>query len=385
MNFKGIKILVLDGFVRQVNGILESMHDLGCEITTFNLSRLDIGFASKYPKHKILFKKGKDNKEELYKEILNEIMSGKYDAVFPISDETTSFIMDNYDEISKKVKICAAKPEPFRKAYNKQITMEMCQLNGIPCPITRMTDEPIEDFLKRCSFPLAIKPREGTGSVGYHKIDTKEQLMKYIDSGEVVPNDYIIQEFISHDGKHFDTYIFMDENHECVTKLAGNKIRWFPVDAGSACLIGTVDNEEILDYSVKLLKAIDWSCFAQIYWIVDPKDNLPKVIEINGRIPASIKICPLCGYNIVQQELELAFGEKVTKFNPPFKEQYLRYFQTDFLWFIKSKNRFKAKPRWFFPSKTKDYIFSWRDPWPFFAYSLQCIFRYKKDMKKRKH
>ena len=275
--------------------------------------------------------------------------------------------------------------EAFFKAYNKQITMEMCQKGGIPCPITRLTDEPIEDFLKRVDFPLAIKPRSGTGSVGYHKIETKEELYRYIDSGEVVPNDYIIQEFIPHDGEHFDTYIFLNEKNECCTGLAANKIRWFPIDAGSACLVGTVDNQQIIDYSVRLLQSINWSCFAQIYWIVDPKDNLPKVIEINGRIPASIKICPLCGYNVVQQELELAYGLPVTKFNPPFKKQYLRYFQTDFLWFMKSKKRFKAKPRWFFPTKTKDYIFSWRDPWPFFAYTLQCIGRYKKDMKKRKH
>jgi hypothetical protein len=62
-----------------------------------------------------------------------------------------------------------------------------------------------------------------------------------------------------------------------------------------------------------------------------------------------------------------------------------RYFHTDFMWLIKSPNRFNSTPSWFSFKKNRDYIFSWRDPLPFFSYSVEHILSYKKDMKKRKH
>lgn len=63
----------------------------------------------------------------------------------------------------------------------------------------------------------------------------------------------------------------------------------------------------------------------------------------------------------------------------------LRYFHTDIVWLFKSPNRFKAKPSWFNFRKNHDYIWSWRDPMPFFTYTIEHIQTYKKDMAKRKH
>ena len=61
MNFKEIKVLLLDGYGRQIPGMLWMLHDLGCEITTLNSSKLDPGYASRYPDHKIVVKGLKDD------------------------------------------------------------------------------------------------------------------------------------------------------------------------------------------------------------------------------------------------------------------------------------------------------------------------------------
>ena len=61
----------------------------------------------------------------------------------------------------------------------------------------------------------------------------------------------------------------------------------------------------------------------------------------------------------------------------------LRYFQTDFLWLLKHPDRFRAKPSWFDFRNSRDFIWSWRDPLPFFSYSLAHLLSYRKDMKER--
>ena len=84
--------------------------------------------------------------------------------------------------------------------------------------------------------------------------------------------------------------------------------------------------------------------------------------------------------------LDKAYGEKLVPMTKPIREGLgLRYFHTDIMWLIKSPNRFSAKPSWFDFRRSRDYIFSWADPIPFFSYAIEHMMTYKKDMSKRKH
>jgi hypothetical protein len=62
-----------------------------------------------------------------------------------------------------------------------------------------------------------------------------------------------------------------------------------------------------------------------------------------------------------------------------------RHTHADISWFLKSKDRFKCKPSWFSWKNTTDLVYWKGDPKPFFTYTFQKFFRYKKEMNKRKH
>ena len=92
MNYKGKRVLVLDGFGRQQASILRQLHDLGCIITTINASKLDVGYASRYP-HKRKVVPGIRNDELLYKEVIKrELATGNYDIVFPMIEKSTNIL-----------------------------------------------------------------------------------------------------------------------------------------------------------------------------------------------------------------------------------------------------------------------------------------------------
>ena len=59
-----------------------------------------------------------------------------------------------------------------------------------------MDDETLDEYLATVSFPLALKPREGRGSVGFKKVNNREELDKLIAEGTVKVEEYVIQEFI---------------------------------------------------------------------------------------------------------------------------------------------------------------------------------------------
>ena len=381
------KVLLLDGYGRQIPSILNQLHRLGCIVTTINESKLDVGNTSRYPKKKIVVRGIREDIQIYRTAVLDALEKENYDILFPVLEKATEISLS--DEIKEKypnIKIIAATREAFEKAYDKQATMKICMENGIPCPITKMDDETMEEYLSKVSFPICAKPRKGSGGAGFKRIMNREELDRYIEDGTIQVEEYVIQELIPKGGYQYGGYVMMDKNHKPQFTMAVESCRWFPIDGGPGCYIRTINHKEMNESSNKLLEKLEWTSFGHIGYIMDPRDNTPKVMEINGRIPASIKICDWAGMNPVKSMLDLAYGKELTPIHTPVEEHLaLRYFHTDIMWFLKNPNRFKAKPSWFYCFKQKDYIFSWADPLPFFSYAIEHAMSYKKDMKKRQH
>lgn len=385
MDFKGVRVLVLDGYGRQVAIILKELHKLGCITTTLNCSKLDVGYTSRYPKKKILEPSVRYDLNELKRVLDREIPTGNYDVVFPMNEGATDVLWANKELYQKYVKYACAGEEGFVNAYDKQLTMTLCQKNGINCPITKMDDETLEEFLSKVSFPLALKPRKGSGSRGFHKVDTKEQLFSLIESGEVKVEEYVIQEFIKEGETHRVSYTFIDNEGNVKTSLMAKSTRPYPLVVGTNSLFQSCQMPEITAQAEKLLKLMNWKGYASVCFIESDEDHVPKVMEINGRISASIKMSVLCGAHVVRQLMEMAYDMPVTEYSRDYREDMrLRHFQADMMWFVKSPTRFKCKPCWFSPIRTSDVVFSWSDPIPWFAYTISCFARYKGEMEKRK-
>ena len=387
MDFKGIKILVLDGYGRQIPSILKQLHDLGCIITTINASRLDVGCTSRYPDRAVIVKWIREDRDIYEKAIRKELSKYKYDVVFPMLEPSTEIMHKlKRQGVLGDIKLIAAPYEAFVKAYDKQLTMEICMDNGIPCPITKRDSETLDEFLTKVSFPLAAKPRKGSGGAGFKKINDRAELDRYIADGTIKPEEYVIQEYIEQSRYMCNCYVMMNDIHEPIYSVAIRTYRWFPVDGGPGCYGRTITQPLVTSNAVRLFEALKWSGFGQVSFMMDPRDDTPKVTEINGRISAGIKIVDFAGCSPVRFMLDRAYGQKLIPVKNEIKEGLsLRYFHTDILWLLKSPERFRAKPSWFDFRKNKDYIFSLSDPLPFFSYGIEHVMTYKKDMNRRKH
>lgn len=384
MDFKGVRVLVLDGYGRQVAMVLKELHALGCVTTTLNCSKLDIGYVSRFPAKKLLEPQTRHDMAELKKVLDREILSDNYDVVIPMLEPATDVLWENKELYQPHVRYACADYEGFMKAYDKQLTMTLCMKNGINCPITKTDDETLDEFLSKVSFPLALKPRKGSGSRGFFKADTKEQLLELIGSGKVKVEEYVIQEFIENAETHRVSYTFID-NDGCVkTSMLAKSSRPYPLVVGTNSLFQSCNMPEVTAQAEKLLQLMDWHGYASVCFIESDDDHIPKVMEINGRISASIKISLHCGAHIIRQMMERAYDMPVTSYMIEYPDdKRLRHWQSDAMWFFKSPDRFKAKPFWFSPLRTTDVVFSLSDPLPWFAYTLSCVTRYKSEMKKR--
>ena len=193
-----------------------------------------------------------------------------------------------------------------------------------------------------------------------------------------------MQEYIPQTGTQYKCEVFLDEGGNPKSAVVFDKTRWYPVDGGSTCCSCSVHRPDIAENSVKLLQAIGWRGYGDVDLIEDPRDGVAKVMEINPRITASVKVCFAAGVDFARQIVELGMGYPVTEY-PDYQDGVrLRYMHTDVLWFIQSPNRFKAKPGWFDFRHTTDQIFNPRDPLPWFTYTVQGLRKRKTEMAKRK-
>lgn len=382
MNYNKLKILITEGASRQTLPMARAFRELGCQVTTLNSSFLDLGNTSKYPTKKIIGCCTNKDYEGTKKQIEEILKNEKYDLVVPMSDFTAGLLAENKRYFSQYAEIAANDWDIFIKAYDKLNTMAICTEKEIPCPKTFFNVNSVDD-LKDIEYPVVIKPRSACGSIGFNVADNKTKLEKILSCENDNLGPMFVQEYIPQTGKQFNAHMFLDKNHEVKTALVTEKCRWLPIDGGASTLSVTVDRPDIIDICSRLLKEMKWVGYCDVDLILDPRDNIPKVIEVNARISANVKICYLVGFNIAKQILENTFGEEVTQYGGYKEDIRLRCLHTDLLWFLKSKNRFKSKPSWFSFKNTSDQIFSLIDPLPWLGFTLQALTKYKGEMKKR--
>lgn len=384
MHYNKINVLLTDGHSRQVLPMAKAFKELGCKVTTLNSSKLDIGYTSKFPDRKIIDKTSKEDYEGKLNIISNLILSDEFQIIVPTTDFSAILLSQNKKSLSDHAYIAVCDWETLQIAADKLNTMRVCMNNDIPCTKTLLDISTVQDIINaKLQYPIVVKPRISYGAIGFQVIDSEEKLLKILHKPEIDLSQLIIQEYIPQNDIQYETAIFVDEQNNVKTSLIFSKNRWFPVNGGSSTLNITVDDEDIRTSCTKLVKLINWRGCADIDLIRDPRDGVAKIMEINPRVSGSVKICFLAGVDMARQILESAIGETVTEYANYTIGIRLRAIHTDLLWFINSKNRFQAKPSWFSITKTKEQIFSWEDPVPWFSYTIQSFIKYKREMGKR--
>ena len=380
-------VLLPEGSSRQVLPMARLLTKAGCEVTTVQEKKSDLGNVTRFAAKKIL-EPGVDSDLDVaipfYTKLCEE---NQYDLIIPLSDFSANIFANEKKRIENngRTKVAVNDLDVFLQAADKLKTMLVCMKNDIPCPYTLDAVSSIDDVPEGLQYPVIIKPRSSCGSIGLHIAQNRNELKGYI---EQVHNeglgDVLVQEFIPQTGKQYNAHFLLDANHEVKTAILAEKCRWFPIDGGASTLCRTIHNNGILKSCERLLKLIGWVGYCDIDLMEDPRDRSVRVIEINARISANVQLCFDAGADIAKQLLQLYSGEEVTAFLDYKDDVRLRCIQTDFLWLLKSPNRFKSDPSWFSLKRTYDQIGAWDDLMPFICFCLEAPLKYRREMKKRK-
>lgn len=379
------RVLILDGYARQTLPMARGFKKNGCDVAVACFSKLDVGYWTRWADKKILMKCDKTDYARQYEMVKGWLEEKMFDLVIPMTDYSATYLAKNKEYLSQFAYIVVNDWPVFNLAIDKLNTMRICQEKGIPAPKTLFTDN-LKADIERIDFqyPLVIKPRSACGSIGFNIVKDKEHLLRLLENDENANGPMFVQEYIPQKGSQYGAEVFRDKNGKFSFVLIDEKPRWFPLDGGSPTINITIHNEKMASMSKRLLDAMNWNGYANIDFVLDERDNTPKIIEINARISAAALINFKAGIDVARVILENAFHEEVREYQAYPQNVKTSCILTEILWFIKSKDRFKQKPTFFNRRNTTDVIFSWSDPLPFMVFCIQSVKNYKHAMEQRK-
>lgn len=384
---KGKRILVTDGFCKQVLPFLRSYKELGCEVTVLCDSKLNCGYVSTLPDHKILAKECDFRHCIGTEELLDRLVkSGQYDMLStPLFDGTLKIASLNKEKWSRYLKVCVNDKEIFEAAFDNNQVMRVCMEHNIPCPLTLFNVSDINDVINgEIQFPIIIKPRSMYGARGFHILRTKKEFVEYVHEKKLNLFDYVIQEFIPEGSKVAGANIFIDHTGSIKSSYLYVCEHIYPETGGSSTLNAIYEDSEIKESCEKLVKLMKLKGLVGVDLMIDSRDGRGKIIEINVRPVHGIALGFECGVNHAQQLLEDQFGETVTEMEITKKDTCMRIGQTDVLWFKNSPDRFKKLPKRLGYKHVKEQMFYWDDPLPWFAFLLSGLKDYRKTMEEKR-
>ena len=204
--------------------------------------------------------------------------------------------------------------------YDKLLTYRFLLENSFPSPKTSSFDKDLlEDKL---DFPLIIKPRFGSASIGVQKCESYQDIEFY--SRKI--SEPILQEFLQGDEVTLDVLCDFDGNPLSIVQRKRLKVRGGEVERGI-----TIKNYELLSLTLELVKrlkpfgVINIQCFLT--------SNGFYFTEINPRFGGGYPLTHYAGVNFPKLLIKLAKGERVEPLIGDYREGVLmlRYDEAIFI------------------------------------------------------
>lgn len=150
-------------------------------------------------------------------------------------------------------------------------------------------------------YPLLVK---GCLGLSFYKA-THQKAIQVNDEGELkqtvisvssLTDDLMIQELIPFDGRNrVISFTCFAVDGDIKTYWMGQKLREHPIRYGTATMSQSVLIPEVLEEAKPLVKAIQYTGTCEIEFMLDPRDGLYKLIEINPRTWLWVGLAKRCG------------------------------------------------------------------------------------------
>lgn len=289
-----------------------------------------------------------------------------YDVIIPVSDICVGYHSRKKSELESRYRVKIAVPDYSSVSIveDKNLFMNFCEETGVAHPLTiTLSNSNLIEAASKVGLPALIKPNFSVGARGITIVNSIDELKEKYPPIHSQFGDSTLQELIENNDYYYNVMMYRDKNGNILGNAIIKIVRMYPVAAGSSTCCISIENQDLLSICKDALDKLNWVGMADFDVLQRLDTGEYKVIEINPRVPASIRAAFISGINFPEIIVRDTLGLSPVryKYRP---SKILRYLGTDLLWAIKTKKLWGNNPSWWkFISKSTYYqdIF-FRDP-----------------------
>ncbi len=306
-----MKIFITDGFWRKSLAAVRSLGRRGVEVTVGDSCMLAPSFFSRFCNRRVLYPSPLARPDEFIAYILAALKKTAYQCLMPMEEETLLLICRHKDEISKLTGLLIPEYEKLVFIRNKANMINWALKNKIPCPKTYFVNKlnDIDGIAAEADFPVVIKPRIGSGSRGIRYVKYREELLSVYKEVHENFSFPLIQEYIPPGGGAFCLSALFSTDSKLKAVFIHKRLREYPITGGPSTLRESVYHDEIKTLGTKILNLLGWIGVASVEFKIDPRDNIPKLMEINPRFWGSLALSIYAGVDFPYLICRLIAGE----------------------------------------------------------------------------
>lgn len=336
------RILLFGGFVQVLSAAASLKR---CGHTVLVAAEKDaVAKKAKYIEKYIEF--DKSSVDSVGQRLIELCVKESINVIIPMEDDYAALLSQYKVQIEKETttKCAIANRDSYDLVSDKAALLAFCKQHNIGHPRTESLDNNLEWLAESVGFPALIKPNHSEGSKGIVLVNNLEELKKKAPAIIAEYGECTLQEYIQND-HYYNLMIYRNASGVFSNHVILKILRYYPIKGGSSCLAVSIENEPMVEMCKHLLNALNWVGMADFDILEKGKGDF-RIIEINPRVPASLRGAEMSGVNfphIIVSDL-LMGGVPHYDHLPG---NYLRFLGLDIAWFLSSPNRLKCSPSWF--------------------------------------
>ena len=212
-------------------------------------------------------------------------------VLYPTREETVKALSRHRERLAERFRVPTPAWETIRWAWDKRNTYALASQLGVPIPRTWYPADLDEVRALRPSFPVAIKPAIKEHFVYQTKSKawmarTPAELEALFEKAAslVGTSEVMVQEFIPGTGASQVAFCAFIKDGEALGRMTVRRLRQHPLDFGRAStFVETADVPQLENYSMSLLRAVDYYGLVELEYKLDARDGTYKLLDFNAR------------------------------------------------------------------------------------------------------
>jgi len=338
---KNQNILILDGDQFSTLSIVRSLGRKGLNITVAAATNNAICRYSKYVDNFFTYPNPLINTEEFYKTIFEQLNSGNYTLIIPVTELTTLPLAKIRDKIEPKIALAIAENDALEQVIDKSKTFVLAGKLGVPIPkgypLTQQQD--LQDCIDKIQYPIVIKPTRSIAGAendirakfnvdyAFNKIELQKKANALFKTSEI-----ILQEYFEGVGVGIE---LIADHGQIIHAFQHQRQHELPLTGGGSCLRKSVAiNPQLLQYSEALIKALNWHGVAMVEFKHNESTGQSCLMEINGRFWGSLPLAVSSGSDFPWYLYQLLINKTHPNQFQSATGHLSRKIQEDLYWYI---------------------------------------------------